>query len=101
MILDFFSQDVLSKSLIRSFIMSTLSESLTVAHLSWAIWAIRTWSLICLERPERFAHSRSFVLNDLSESLTVAHLMRNEQMSDEQMREFPALLLVQVMALLS
>ena len=33
-ILDFFSQNLLSKSLIHSFIMSNLSESLTVAHLS-------------------------------------------------------------------
>ena len=44
-----------------SFVMSDLSDSLTVA--------------LCLERPERFAHSCSFVLSDLSESLTVAHLV--------------------------
>ena len=36
-ILDFFSQNFLRELLIRSFIMSNLSKSLTVAHLSWAI----------------------------------------------------------------
>ena len=75
MILDFFCQNFWSKSLISSFIMSDLSESLTVAHLSLATCAIRSQSLICLEQPERFAHSRSFVLSNLSESLTVAHLI--------------------------
>ena len=37
----------------HSFVLSPLSDSLTVGHLSWAIWAI--------------AHSRSFNLGDLSE----------------------------------
>ena len=36
-------------------------------------WANCSRSLICLERPERFAHGRSFPLSDLSDSLTVAH----------------------------
>ena len=45
------------------------------AHLSWATWANRSQSLICHERPERFAHCCSFVLSNLSESLTVAHLI--------------------------
>ena len=66
-----------------SFIMSDLSESFIcherperlVAHLSWATWAFRSQSLICLERYERITHSRSF---DLSE-----------------MREFPALVFSQ------
>ena len=35
----------------RSFVMSVLSDSLTVAHLSWAFWANRSQSLIC---PEQF-----------------------------------------------
>ena len=91
----FFSQIFLSKSLICSFIISNLSKSFTVAHLSRAPWAIRSWSLICLERPERFTHSRSFVLSDLSESLTFAHLIWakwvNEQMSDARISKFPAL----------
>ena len=69
----------------RSFIMSSLRESLTVAHLSWATWAIRSLSLFWYEWPERFAHSHSFFLSDLSKSLTVAHLIwaiwANEQMS--------------------
>ena len=55
--------------------MSDLSELLTVAHLSWATWAIRSWLLISSERPERFTHSCSFVLSDHSKSLTVAHLI--------------------------
>ena len=92
-----FSQKILSKSLICSIFMSNLSDSLMVAHLSWATWAIRSRSLICLERPERFAHSCSFVLSNLSESLTVAHLIwakwTNEGTSDERISVFPALLL--------
>ena len=75
--------------LIHSFIMSDLSESIMVAHLSWVTWAIRSRSLICLEQPEQFAHGHSFVL---SESLIVAHLIwtkwANEWMSDEQMSEW-------------
>ena len=69
----------------------------SLAHFLWATWANRSWSLICLERPERFAHGRSFPLSDLSDLLTVAHLSwaiwancsqpllwfeRNEQMSE-------------------
>ena len=34
-------------------------------------WVNRSWSLICLERPDQFAHGRSFPLSD---SLKVAHL---------------------------
>ena len=56
--------------------MSDLSDSLIVTHLSWATRAIRSWSLICLEQPEQFAHNRSFVLSDLSESLR--SLMTND-----------------------
>ena len=55
----------------RSFVMSNLSDSLTVALLIWATWAIPSQSLTCLERSERIAHSRSFDL-------------RNEQMSNER-----------------
>ena len=77
-------------------------------HFLWATWANPSWSLICLERPKRFAHSRSFPLRDLSnsrcsfflshlsESLTVVHLIwakwANEQMSEWAMSKFPALL---------
>ena len=102
----------------RSFFVSDLSDSLTWLRgneRSWANhsgrspkkrkWANRSVMLICLERPERFAHGfisserperfahgSSFVLSDLSKSLTVAHLIwANEQMSDEQMSEFPVL----------
>ena len=61
-------------------------------------WANRSQSLICHERPDRFAHSRSFFLSHLSNSLTVTHLSwaiwanrsqsliwfeQNERMSDE------------------
>ena len=59
----------------RSFVMSDLSDLLTVAHLSWATWAIGSQSIICLERSEQIAHSRSF---DLIE------------WANEQMNEFPA-----------
>ena len=50
------------------------SEGWEFAHLISERIAHRSWSLICLERPERFAHGRSFPLSDLSDSLTVAHL---------------------------
>ena len=59
----YISQNLLSELLICSFIMSNLTKLLMVAHLSWATWAICSWLLICLERPERFAHSHSFVLS--------------------------------------
>ena len=45
-----------------------------IAHFWWATWAICSQSLFWHERPERFAHSCSFVLSDLSKLLTVAHL---------------------------
>ena len=76
------------------------------AHFLWATWGTRSWSLICLEWPEQFAHGRSFLLSDLSNLLTVAHLSWaiwanrsqlliwfewNERMSNERMSEFPAL----------
>ena len=92
-ILDFLSQNLLSESLICSFPLSDLRESLTVAHLSWATWAIHS--------------RRSFPLSNLSVSLMVAHLSkaiwanrsqsliwfeRNEQMNNERMSEFPALI---------
>ena len=74
--------------------MSDLSESLTVAHMSWATSAIRSWLLISPEWPEGFAHGRSFVMSDLSKSLTVADLIwakwANERMSDERWSKFPA-----------
>ena len=83
----------------HSFVMSDLSNLLTDALLTWATWAIRSQSLFWHERPEWFAHSRSFVLSDLSELLTVAHLIwviwANNQMTDEQMSEFPTLGLAQ------
>ena len=46
--------------------MSDLSDSLTVAHLSWATWAICSWVLICLEQSKQIAHSRSFDLSEMS-----------------------------------
>ena len=42
-----------------SFFMCDLSDSLTVAHLSWAIWANRSQSLIWFERSERMSDERS------------------------------------------
>ena len=73
--------------------MSDLSKLLSVAHLSWGTWAIRSRLIICLVRPERFAHSRSFVLSNLSELLTVAHLIwakwANEQWANSQPWHLP------------
>ena len=57
----------------RSFVLSALRDLLTVAHLSWAIWANPSQSLIWFER--------------------------NEQMCDEWMCEFPALTFVQFLFL--
>ena len=50
-----------------SFVLSDLSNSLTVALLTWATWVIGSQSLICPERSEWVAHSRSFDLSNLSE----------------------------------
>ena len=50
----------------RSFPLSDLSELLMVAHFWWATWAIRSRSLICLERFERITHSCSFYLSEMS-----------------------------------
>ena len=84
-ILDFFSQHFLSKSLIssewhermangHSFVLSDLSDSLTVAHFLWAIFSR---SLICLERSELIANSCSFDLSEMSEWM-------NEQWANER-----------------
>ena len=59
-----------SDSLIRSFVLSDVSESLTFAHMLWAIWAIRSQSLTSHERPERIAHIRSYAMSNLSHLLT-------------------------------
>ena len=50
-----------------SFIISDLSNSLTVAHLSWATLAICSQSLVSPEQSEWIAHSCSFDLSDLRE----------------------------------
>ena len=39
-------------------------------HFRWATWAIRSWSLIFGEQPERIAHGCSFLVSDLTDSLT-------------------------------
>ena len=49
-----------------SFVMSDLSDSLTVALLIWVTWVIPSQSLICLQRSEQIAHSRSFRLSKMS-----------------------------------
>ena len=54
---------ILSKNerlLIRSFLVSNLSDSLMVAHFLWATWVNRSWLLIFGERPEWFAHIALF-----------------------------------------
>ena len=65
-----------------SFVLSDLSNSLTVAHFLWATWAIRLRSLICLERSERIAHSRSFDLSEMSEWAN--EWWANEQWANER-----------------
>ena len=40
------------------FVLSNLSDSLTVAHLSWAIWANRSQSLIWFEQISEWAMSK-------------------------------------------
>ena len=49
-----------SDSLIGSFLVSDLSDSLMTTHFLWATWANRSWSLIIGERPERRAHHSYF-----------------------------------------
>ena len=69
----------------RSFVMSNLSASLTIAFFIWATWVLCSQSLICLQRSEQIAHSRSFDLSKMSK-------WANDQMSDEQKSKFPALI---------
>ena len=55
--------DLLKKrndSLICSFLVSDLSNSLMIAHFLWATRANRSWLLIFSERPERFAYIAHF-----------------------------------------
>ena len=49
-----------SDSLIRSFLMSNLSNSLMITLFVWATWANCSWSLIFGERPKGFAHIAHF-----------------------------------------
>ena len=49
-----------SDSLIRSFLVSDLSDLLMIAHFLWAMWANRSWSLIFGERPEGFTQIAHF-----------------------------------------
>ena len=45
-----------SDSLICSFLVRDLINSLTIAHFLWVTWANHSWSLTFSEQPERFAH---------------------------------------------
>ena len=71
----------------RSFDMSDLNDLLTVAHLSWGIWANRLQLLIWFKRNDKWVISKwansqpwkkqaigSFLVSDLSHLLTVALL---------------------------
>ena len=100
-------------SLIRSFLMSNLSNLLMITHFLWATWANRSWllsfgerpkgfahiahfwwatwaihsrSLICLEWSERIANTRSYDLSKMSE-----WAMSKWAMSKWAMSKFPAL----------
>ena len=66
----------MSDSLIRSFLVRDLSDSLTIAHFLWAMWANCSWLLIFGERPERFGHIAQSKWVIVSESLT--SLTKNE-----------------------
>ena len=50
---------------ICSFVMSDLSDSLTVAHLSWATWANPSHLLIC---PEQFEHMSEWAMSEWANS---------------------------------
>ena len=50
----------MSDSLIRSFLVSDLSDSLMIAHFHRAMWANCSWLLFLGEQPERFAHIAHF-----------------------------------------
>ena len=81
---------ILSDLLICSFLVSDLSDSLTVAHFWWATWA-------------NCSH-RSFLVSDLSDLLTVNHLSwaiwancsqsLNKMSHFERMSEFPPLVIL-------
>ena len=89
------SLKIMSDSLIRSFMVSDLSESLIKKEgMTESLFFLRTknvpkntildflskiferipHSLIYHERPKGITHGGSFVMSDLSDSLTVAHL---------------------------
>ena len=58
--LKIFSLKNMSDLLICSFLGSTLSDMLMVAHFWWATLANPSWSLIFGQQPERFAHIPHF-----------------------------------------
>ena len=63
----------------QSFDMSDLRNSLAVALLTWATWAIRSQSLICPDWSEWIAHSWAI------------WLWAKELISNKQVRKFPTL----------
>ena len=83
------------------------SNLLIHSFIMWATWANCSWSLICPEWPEQFAHGHSFDMSDLRDLLKVAHLSwviwancsqlliwfeQSEQMSDERRSKFPTMI---------
>ena len=88
----------------RSFDMSDLSDLLTVAHLSWAIWANHSQSLIWFEQSERMSEWANEQIpkpakNEWCEQITQVAHQKWATMSDllrlltknERMSEFPTL----------
>ena len=79
-----------SFSLISSFLVSNMSDSLTIAHFLWAMWANRSGcslkmsdvskSLRSLTKNEQFTHIAPRKWAIVSESLR--SLTKNEQMSE-------------------
>ena len=64
-----------SDSLIRSFLVSDLSDSLTIAHFLWATWANRSWSLI-LVHIVYFIRTNFFFSSPKSECIIHAHVFK-------------------------
>ena len=87
-------QKKMSDSLIGSFLVSALSDLLTITHFLWAIWANCSWSLIFGKRPEQFAHIAHFFWapwaicshrsEELSDSERIAHIAYQKRGNEQK-----------------
>ena len=71
-----------------SFVMSNLSDSLTVTLLIWATWAIRSQLLNCFEQSERIAHSCSFDLSKWAMSEWATSQPWNQHISSNEPAQY-------------